>query len=163
MRFYLALICIAFLPTSSFGACASNLTTLLSCPIGAGAKTLDVCAYAEHVVYRFVETGHAADLELIRDTEVLEYTPWAGVGSSIFDSLTFTSAGYSYEVFASKDRAADAPDVTGGVIVTQGAQPITDLHCDAGQTDANIDALLALREAAGLCYDYASFSWGACR
>jgi hypothetical protein len=151
------------LPSSASAACAPNMTTLVSCTVGKGAKVLDLCTNGANVLYRFGKTGRAADLELIESVRKVGYTPWSGVGSAIWESVTIGNGTYTYEVHSSIDRKPDNPQVRGGVEVFNNGQNIALVHCDAGSVTANIDELFLMREAAGLCYDHAIFGWDDCK
>jgi hypothetical protein len=162
MRFRSIFAFAFILPTSAYAGCAPNVTTLLSCSAGKGTKVLDLCSDGANVLYRFGTAGLAPDLELIRSVRQVGYTPWPGVGSAILESVAVTNGGYTYEVYSSIARNPEDPKVSGGVEVFQDGKSLASVQCDAGSVYTNIDALFEMREAAGLCYDYASFSWKNC-
>lgn len=131
--------------------------------MSSGQKVLDVCTDGSYVLYRFGKTGQTPEIELLDAVRTVNYTPWAGVSSSIWESVSFNNGDYTYEAYSSTRRNTDAPDVAGGVEVSQSGKNIASLQCDAGSVETNIDALFGLREDAGLCYDYPTFRWKECQ
>lgn len=150
------------LPDFGHAACAPNMTTLVSCTANAGGKALDLCADGRHVLYRYGDTGASPEIELIMGVAEVGYTPWPGVSSSIWESVTLTNGAYSYEVYSSIARDPSKPEVSGGVEVLLHSKRLATVACDAGSTVTEIDGLYDMREAAGLCYDHSAFAWGDC-
>lgn len=163
MRVQLFLAALCIFPATAFAGCASNMTTLVSCTAGNGDKALDVCSDGTHVLYRFGTSGQTPNLELIRSILDVDVTPWSGVGSSIWESVTLHNGAFSYEAFSSVARSPEAPAISGGVDVFEDGSPVASVQCDAGSVQTNIDALFEMREAAGLCYDHSTFAWGTCK
>ncbi|SHE50436.1 hypothetical protein SAMN05444273_101618 [Litoreibacter ascidiaceicola] len=163
MRSHLIFTFALCLPASAVADCSPNMTTLVSCTTGKGAKALDLCTDGASVLYRFGKVGGSPDLELVRTVRQVGYTPWPGVGSAIWEAVTLDNGAYTYEVSSAVDRTPENAQVRGGVEVFQSGQHIASVQCDAGSVVTNIDALYAMREAAGLCYDPASFAWDDCK
>lgn len=157
-------VALFYVAVPSFGQadCAPNMTTLLSCTAKSGDKALDLCTDGRHVLYRYGNADASPELELIQSVIEVDHTPWSGLGSSIWESVTVTNGDFSYEVHSSISRDPSNPEVSGGVEVFRGSDPLASVTCDAGSTTTQIDALFTLREAAGLCYDYSSHAWSDC-
>ncbi len=77
---------------------------LLSCPIG--KKQLELCLTSQSLTYSFGPRG-APEITLTDAIRDVAYSPWPGVGGYIFDSVTFTNRGTSYEVWTSLERNPD--------------------------------------------------------
>jgi hypothetical protein len=123
---------------------------------------LDVCSDGAHVLYRFGKIRQTPDIELISTVRKVGYTPWAGVGSSIWESVSIGNGDIIYEAYSSIERAPENPEISGGVEVLKGGKTLASIACDAGSVQTNMDALFSMREAAGLCYDHARFGWDDC-
>ena len=114
----------------------------MSCMIENSTKELSVCFTTETAFYRFGPVGETPELELVEPVETLNYTPWPGVGRSIWESVQFHNAEYSYEVAAGFERPwgeevyEDVPERNfGGVVVRRNGKELTDLSCDRRSVD----------------------------
>ncbi|OZA14778.1 MAG: hypothetical protein B7Y02_04240, partial [Rhodobacterales bacterium 17-64-5] len=130
---------------------------VFSCQIG--AKTLEVCNETETLIYSFGPPG-APELLIAEPLASVAFQPWPGVGSSIWESVTFTNQGYSYEVVTSVERDSTAPeDLQGAVYVLQNDSIVAELTCDPGTASNSLDVVWDLKESIGQCYEFASQSW----
>ena len=84
---------------SGHAECATGLEPFLSCEVGAQGKQLNVCFNSDVIVYSF---GRPGDPELVMTETVtgIDYTPWPGIGRSIFETVQFSNGGYDYNVLA---------------------------------------------------------------
>ena len=146
---------VALIPATSFAACQGQ--TVLSCPIG--KKQLEVCLHGGTATYSFGPKGRA-ELTLSSPIETLDYTPWNGIGRSIWEAVAFHNDGVSYEVWASVDRMADNPIYEGGVNVLRGDALVAQLSCDKGSKVSDLDPLYQAKRAAGQCWNHETFEWG---
>ena len=164
-QIYLAAI---FACTGTVGqaACATNLQTFLSCEVGRSGKVLNVCFDDTIITYSFGRPG-APDLGLAETIADIDYTPWPGVGRSIWEEVRFENGEYSYITHAGFERMlGDETDEDntdthfGGVVVERGGDVIADLQCTPGTVDAPWGQELFLaKEAAGLTWDFGAREW----
>lgn len=130
---------------------------VFSCQIG--AKTLQVCHPNGTLVYQFGRPG-AWDLSIAEPLETVAFTPWPGVGSSIWESVAFANKGYTYEVWTSVTRDPESSEpLQGGVNVLKGDDLQAQLTCDNGTASNSLDVIFALKESIGQCWDFDSRSW----
>lgn len=149
--------------TATALACGSDQVRVFSCTFNQGAKQVDICADAQMAQYRFGPVQGPAELALATPIVALAYVPWNGIGRSIYEQAAFPNADHTYTVFSAFDRMTLEPEqqLDGGIAVSKGSQEIAVLRCDAGSVMAELDALYPLKEAAGQCWSYDSFSWQA--
>ncbi len=121
--------CIA--ATSAWAGCASERATFLSCSVK-GGKQLSVCFEGDAAVYRFGPAGKP-DLTLSQPLARVDYRPWPGVGSTIWEVVRFHNDGITYEVAGSILRIAadeaDGPNLFGGVEVLRGETSLARIDC----------------------------------
>lgn len=150
-----ALLCLALCaPATAFAACPGEV--LLSCPIG--KKQLDLCLTSSAVTYSFGPRG-APELVLSSPLTEAAFQPWPGVGSAIWDAVSFTNKGTTYEVWTSLDRNTPNAVWEGGVNVLKGEALVAQLTCAPGTVQGELSAIFAAKEAAGLCWSHESFRW----
>lgn len=142
--------------------CPGGTTTVLSCTLGGGAKTLSLCIDGETIRYDFGKTGQAPELRLSEPVAKVAHQPWPGVGRAIWEATTFSNAGYAYEVWMSVDRLIEDAPQEAGVTVTKGDKTLAELRCDAGSVDAGFWAVDDAKEAQGICWNMHSFAWEGC-
>lgn len=123
-----------------------------------GTKVLELCQQGEALTYSFGPRG-APELVLAESHRSVDYTPWPGVGSAIWQSVTFVNQGYGYEVWTSSDRSGGGLEA--GVNVLQNGAMIAQLHCDRGSASGPLDTLYSLKESVGLCRDHMAHRWSA--
>lgn len=136
MRRYL--IGIFFLvATNAQAECAPRQQVFLSCQIEGQTTALEVCFDSSFATYSYGPIGGPAELKLSERLARLGYTPWPGMGRSIWEDVTFTNGDYSYTVFGGFDRMfgdeteEDHPTpLFGGVSVLKGDAEIASLTCD---------------------------------
>jgi len=166
MRHLLTSIALALFPFSAQAAstCAPGTTTILSCTFSNGAKALVACQDGTSATYAFGKVGQVPDLALSVPIESLGYVPWPGVGSSVWDEVTFTNNGVAYVLWQSFDRDPNvAMPQQAGIVVRQGDKDLARLECDQGSITPQIDGLWDVFEALGQCYDRQDQSWAACQ
>lgn len=143
-------------PVPAFAACDG--TTLVSCPIR-GADWLEVCLNGDDLTYAYGPIGQAPDLSL-RDPLINgAYTPWNGIGRSMSDSITFTNAEYTYEVFASFDRLDENAITENGVSILKNGNHVTTLTCDPAIGMTLFDTLYDHMGARGYCWNRVDEVW----
>jgi hypothetical protein len=149
MRYAVAL---SLLAAPAWAECGGYDSTFLFCQIENSAKTLSVCFDDEAASYRFGPTMGAPELELVERIATLDYTPWPGAGSTIWEEVVFYNQNYSYTVAVAVRRdIPDDPDALvkvdqfGGVIVKRNNVEIANLTCDPATI--YIDRLDGLSEA----------------
>jgi hypothetical protein len=130
-----------------------------SCQIG--AKTLEVCYWKGMLTYAYGPEGKP-ELFLNEPLETVAYTPWPGIGPSMWETVAFQNDGYTYEVWTSVERDPEATSPrSGGVRVMQGDASVAELTCDRG-TATPMDGLNDLKAGIGQCWDMDSRAWGPC-
>lgn len=127
--------------------CALNEDVLLDCQIG--DKRLSLCAApAASVIYEF-GTAQQTELRLHRGLGDYEYRPWPGIGRTIWESLRFENAGFTYEIYTSFDKIDR--EAAAGVSVLKGGSEVAHLKCDAGGEAFGFDPLHFALQDAGHC------------
>lgn len=156
-----AALLLAFLaiPAASpiWAACQGD--EAFSCQIG--AKRVEVCYWKGMLSYRFGREGKP-ELMLNEPLETVDFTPWPGIGSSLWETVAFKNEGYTYEIWTSVERDPEATEPrSGGVRVLQGDQTVAYLDCDQG-TATPMDTLYDLKDGIGQCWDMEIRAWGLC-
>lgn len=152
-----ALITLALsLPTAALADCPGG-EEIFSCTIGQNA--LQVCHQNGALTYSFGPPG-APDLTLTQPLEAVAFTPWPGVGSTIWESVAFPNQGYTYEVWTAVERNPEATGgLQGGINVLKGEALQAQLTCDPGTASQPLDAIFGMKEAIGQCWNFDSRSW----
>lgn len=149
-----AVLLLALLAAPAHAACQGD--EAFSCRIG--AKTLDVCYWKGMLTYRFGPDGKP-EITLSERLETVAFTPWPGIGSSLWETVAFQNDGYTYEVWTSVERDPEASEPrSGGVRVMQGDTTVAELTCDRG-TATSMDGLYDLKDGIGQCWDMETQSW----
>ena len=143
------------LPATAHAACTGE--TLVGCPIG--ANQLQVCNQGDLLTYSFGPPG-APDLQLASRPEAA-YTPWNGIGRTLWETITFTNRNVAYEVVFSFDRLALDARPEWGVTVLEGDDVLARLTCDSQVANVPFDGLYDQITATGLCWNRESESWAA--
>ena len=129
---------------------------IFSCQIG--ANILQICNSKGALIYSFGPEGKP-DLTIAEPLETVDYTPWPGIGGDIWETVTFSNAGVSYEVWTSVSRDPEATTGRqGGVRVTEGETTLAELKCNpdsAGFLDSIYDA----KTAVGQCWNFEAKRW----
>ncbi|WP_395543183.1 hypothetical protein [Neotabrizicola sp. sgz301269] len=157
----LATLCLVLAPLSAQADCPTAEATVFSCQIG--KKTLTLCHWKGALTYSYGVAGKP-DLTIAEPLESVAYTPWPGIGSSIWETVAFQNQGYIYEVWTSIERDPDSTQpLQGGVNVLKGEALQAQLTCDTGTASNPLDGIYALKESIGQCWDFDSRSWqGSC-
>ena len=140
-------------PLPALAACPGE--TLVSCPIG--ANQLQVCNEGNLLTYSFGPPG-APDLQLASKPE-LAYTPWNGIGRTMWETITFTNRNFTYEVVFSFDRLEENASPKWGVTVIDGNEIAATLTCADQAGNIPFDGLYDQISATGLCWNRESASW----
>lgn len=137
---------------------------LFHCTFKNGAKALDICLQGDLLLYRYGALAGKAELLLASRVENTHMRPWNGVGSSIYEEASFANGDVTYTAFYAVARiAADAPDVSGGIIVTKGDQTLANLTCDSGSIEpSDFYPIFEEKNAQGQCWNTDTFTWGGC-
>ena len=148
--------------------CAGHQETFLSCTFKQ-SKSVDVCIDGDYISYAY---GPPAQAEMVLKSQIrfVDYRPWPGVGSSIYESVAFHNGDVSYVVSGYLNREYPE-DENADIIVTAHGQIevyendalLTTLDCDPGSTDFAWSTTLSDRRAAmGLCWTNTTHEWSSC-
>lgn len=156
-----------FVASSSWATCGGYDQTFLYCQIENNEKILSVCFDDESAIYRFGPAMDAPELELTTSIAKLNYTPWLGVGSAIWEEVVFFNEGYSYtaitgllRIFPDDNETVIGEKHFGGVIVHRGSVQIADLTCDpATITHDWVGGLSHAKNNLGLIWNYDERDW----
>jgi hypothetical protein len=148
-----ALMLLVLVPMPVFAACEG--ATLVSCPVG--GNQLQVCNEGDLLTYSFGPPG-APDLQLASRPEAA-YTPWNGIGRTLWETITFTNGNVTYEVVFSVDRMDENTKPDWGVVVQDGDAIIANLTCDSQADNIPFDGLYDQITTTGLCWNRESDSW----
>ena len=137
--------------TPIFAACAG--VSLVDCTVTNSRKQLELCLDGGRLTYRFGRPG-APELELTRDLSEIAYTPWPGIGRTIWEDVEITNEGVTYAIHSWVERPLDtgeAPRSGTGLIVLQGAEPLAELTCQ-GDAAADFSPIGEALIARGFCH-----------
>jgi hypothetical protein len=151
-------------------ACAPDQETFLSCTLSGGRKALDICLDAQAATYAFGPTGGTAELSLSVPVADVDYTPWGGIGRTIWEEVVFRNEDVTYAVFGAIRRDPGGDDTSdmiitndGGIEVRRGEERLAMLACDPGTVDFPWDeALSEAKRAVGVCRDLRNRTWVNC-
>ncbi|MGL4234572.1 hypothetical protein [Tabrizicola sp.] len=131
---HLALLVTLLAAAPAHAACKADLE-VFSCKIG--KKTVEVCYWKDNLTYSY---GTASKTEMFLTNGI--FTPWPGIGSSIWQSVAFSNKGYTYEVWSSVERnPATTKGVQAGVNVLKGGNLQAQLNCTPGTLRENFDLI----------------------
>lgn len=150
-----AVIALVLMTTPAF-ACDDPL---FACTMAGKARMVQVCQTDTGFSYSYGKRGEAPELMLAEPFSAGTYTPWPGVSRTIWDSIAFRNAGFTYEVWTSIERGPGDADRQGGITILKGDAVQTTLSCAKGSITARIDDAYSVMEAAGYCQDDASRQW----
>jgi hypothetical protein len=155
MRGALVLVLLAApLAAPAHAACQGD--EAFSCQIG--AKRVDVCYWKGMLTYRFGPEG-TAELTLSERLDTVAFTPWPGIGSSLWETVAFRNDDYTYEVWTSIERDPESTEPrSGGVRVLRGDTAVAELTCDRG-TATPMDVLYDLKAGIAQCWDIETQIW----
>lgn len=162
MRAILFLLGAALTPLPGFAACDAE-AALFHCQIG--KKTLQVCETAGRLTYDFGPAGKP-ELSLSVDIAQADFTPWPGIGRTMWNELAFHNDGVTYLVWSALEKQFEEdqppPLLEGGVTVLQGDKDLANLTCDQGSVTSFLDTIYDMKTRIGQCYDYDTRGWRAC-
>jgi hypothetical protein len=142
---------------------AAEETLLMGCTFKQGAATVAVTIEDGVVSYRFGRTGQTPELTLSESVEDVEYQPWPGAGSSIWEAISFSNGAHRYEVGMSLPRDPENTNIYGGVTVFHHDDEIAYLTCDSGSGQFLFDNRIeSAKAAAGLCNQRGERTWAPC-
>ncbi len=154
----LALI-FAFIPLQAAAQCPEG-NTIFTC--SAGKKTIEVCAENGNVTYNFGPRSRP-EMTLTVSIKAADFTPWPGIGRTIWNSVAFHNQGYTYEVWASLEKMLEdegpTPIPEGGVNVLKGEALQAQVTCNPGSVQTFLDLLYDQKTAAGQCWNYTTHAW----
>lgn len=164
----LAALSLACWATLAQAECPAYQETFLSCSFD-GGKIVDVCINEDSLGYAFGPKG-APELVIEHPIDEIEYTPWPGVSSTIWETVTFRNNGFSYAVTGYMIREfpeGEDEEITvvhGGVIdVYEGNEKLVTLNCNPeNAVFVWTDALERAKKEAGRCYDFGVETWVKC-
>ncbi|MFN3663460.1 hypothetical protein [Yoonia sp.] len=167
MRFAFALSVLVGGAGAAQAACLTTEHTFMSCRIADSEDVLRVCFDGTNIFYRYGPADQPPALALSESVASVAYTPWPGIGRAIWESVSFTNAGYVYEAFAGFDRmlAKDADDGMevqpfGGVHVIRDGDITATRTCAADAVRFGWDsALFDAKTALGLIWDVSNHTW----
>lgn len=161
----MSLILMASFGSPASAQCGGVLEPFLTCEIGVKRKALSVCYNDDIVTYRFGPADRP-ELVLTETVATIDFTPWPGVGRSIWEEVRFHNGDYTYTVYAGFDRMfGDEKDTDienrffGSVTVTRNGQTLAELSCNPDTVDAPWSGLFDAKIAAGLTWDYQARVW----
>jgi hypothetical protein len=147
---------LTFLPLPALADCGAG-TEVFTCQIG--AKALEICHVGDDLTYAFGPKG-APELTISESLTTVNFAPWPGVSSNIWETVTFVNGDYAYEVWTSVARDPEATDgQQGGVRVLNGEEMVAELTCDPGTASNALDVIWDLKESVGMCWEFSSISW----
>ncbi len=165
-----AALLLAAAPQAADAYCQPLDEPFLSCTMQGGAKRLSVCVDGRTLHYAFGAVDKSPELLLSRDVTEVDYTPWPGVGRTIWEEVSFENLGHVYLVHGWLDRIpSEETDedpqrpTGGGVTVTRGEETLATLECDPGSVEFYwTDAVNAAMAKAGRCFDWGTHTWQQC-
>lgn len=111
--------------------------TFLFCQIENSSKFISVRFDDIGASYRFGASFEEPELQLAEEIATLDYTPWPGAGSAIWEDVVFSNEGYTYTVsvgfnriFPEDQDGEIETQAFGGVIVKRAGAIIAELSCD---------------------------------
>lgn len=149
--------------TAGFASCYGVGNPLFTCSFKGGAKQVNVCLQGDVVLYSFGQPDRAPDLLLGRNVVRVGFTPWAGVGSSIWEEISLHSDGFSYNLSYTIPRAPDGEFPSGQLRVLRGDTQVAELNCDIGSVDIHdFYPLYEAKQASGqqFCQDTRRWDFG---
>ena len=133
--------------------------TLLSCPVQGSQKQIEICLEGDTLTYSYGRAGNP-ELRLSQPLTDGTYTPWNGIGRSMWEVVAFYNDGYTYTVNWSVDRMDENLPVQAGVSVDEGGSIVAILNCVEGTAGPEFGSVLMERmESLGLCWDPSAQAW----
>ncbi len=150
-------------PVLALALCAP-LPALAECPPGGSVfscridgKVLELCRKGDNLTYSYGPAG-APELAMSESLLTVDYQPWPGIGSSVWESVAFTTGDHLYEVWTRTDRNFAGLD--GGIMVSRNGASLADLYCNEGTASNPLyDTLFPMKESVGLCWRGPNEGW----
>ncbi|WP_377507268.1 hypothetical protein [Octadecabacter sp. R77987] len=93
-----------FLAAPVLADCPPQGDTFLSCTILETGKQLEVCVDGGDALYAYGPAGQVPELAMRVSIRALDYRPWPGAGSTIWEEVSFERGDYFYVVFGGVSR-----------------------------------------------------------
>ncbi len=138
---------------------AQGQNDIFSCTFEQGAKAVQVQLRGEYLNYEFGDGRKTLELGLQQSLFDGTFYPWPGVGGSIWESVSFYTEGYGYEVWSSIERDPSGPPEAGGINVTNGTKAVAELICDRGSVSSDFAGLSDEMYGRGLCWNHGTQEW----
>ncbi|MEJ8559938.1 hypothetical protein QTO30_00855 [Yoonia sp. GPGPB17] len=158
-------LCLLVTSTAANAVCGPEHETFIACQIADRDVTLEVCFDADTASYSYGPMG-APELTLQEPVATLDYLPWPGAGSAIWEEVTFYSGPYSYTVLGGFERPFSEKAMQkpvrrfGGVTVQEGETTVTALTCAPKTVEfAWGEGLWQAKENLGLTWNYQERRW----
>ena len=116
--------------------------TIFHCKIENSSREVSVCDLRDGTfLYVYGRPGRP-ELELIRSTRQVEYTPWNGIGRAIWARIGFSNGRYFYDVGYSQDKRPGSR-ADGQIEIYKGRRnnPIATKYCRRGTVTTRLDDL----------------------
>ena len=128
---------LVFTLTPTLAAAACPEVTLVSCGLAKSQKRVELCLTGDTLRYRF-GTAQAVELELIRDLAEASFTPWPGIGRTMWEELSLENEGVTYQFSSYSEKlmeegTEDQLALGTDLFVQRGDQVLAKLTCDPAQ------------------------------
>ena len=116
---------------------------LFHCKIEGSNHELTICDLPDgRYLYRYGKSGQAPELQIQSTQEEVVYTPWNGMGSTIWARLGFRNKGYFYDVGRLIQKGGELPPEGFVDIYEPGNEtPIATKEYQAGTVQGDLDGL----------------------
>ena len=130
-------VAIAFVLLPGVAAADCVGTKLVSCKIASSQKRMELCLDQGSLHYQFGAVGKP-ELELTRDVEQVVYTPWPGIGRTMWEELSFENEGVTYQFSSYAEKLMEEgteDDLALGtdLNVLRGEKLLAQFSCDPAQ------------------------------
>ena len=147
---------LALLPLEAHAACPND-SEIFSCTIK--GKPLQICHWKGALIYNFGPI-EKPELSIAAPLDTIAFTPWPGIGGSIWESVAFSNQGYTYEAWTSVERDPEATKgLQAGITVREAGSIVAELTCDEGAPSQSLDVIYGLKESVGQCRDFEANAW----
>ncbi len=147
---------LVLLPFPAASACP-NESAIFFCSVQ--GKPLQICHWKGALIYNYGPEDRP-ELSIAEPLETVQFTPWNGIGKSIWQTVAFPNEGYGYEVWTSVERDPESTTgLEGGVNVMKDDNVVANLTCDPGTASNQLDVIYELKEAIGQCWNFNAQSW----
>ena len=152
------ILALSLLASPAHALCQAD--EIFSCQIG--KKSLEVCTWKGMLIYQFGPEG-APEIFLNTPVEDADFTPWPGIGRTMWDEMAFHNEGITYQVWAAIEKQLEEgqpePVLQGGVNVMKGDEMLANLTCNEGTVRSGLDTIWAMKTDIGQCWNYESQVW----